>query len=84
MSRVAKALQKILDGRSDQDFDFADLCFVLERAGFSVRQRGGSHRIYYKEGIREIINIQPKGNAAKAYQVKQVRELIVRYKIEVK
>ena len=28
----------------------------------------------------EIINLQPIGNKAKAYQVKQVRNLIVKYK----
>lgn len=31
----------------------------------------------------ERINIQPKGNKAKPYQVKQVRELIKKYKLEV-
>jgi len=30
-------------------------------------------------GFDEIINIQPNGNKAKAYQVKQVREIIVKY-----
>jgi len=41
----------------------------------------GSHHIYYKEGIVEIINIQPKGNKAKDYQVKQVRNIILKYKL---
>jgi hypothetical protein len=83
MSRVRKVVEKILEGRSDQNLAFSDLCLVLDRAGFSVRQSGGSHRIYFKNGLPEIINIQPKGSLAKAYQVKQVREILVRYKIEV-
>jgi hypothetical protein len=84
VSRVRKILEKVLDGRSDQNISFDDLCYVLDRAEFSFRQAGGSHKIYFKDGIPEIINVQPKGKLAKAYQVKQVRELLVRYKIEVK
>jgi len=37
--------------------------------------------IFYKVGIEEIINIQPNGAKAKPYQVKQVRKLIIRYKL---
>jgi predicted RNA binding protein YcfA (HicA-like mRNA interferase family) len=84
MSRIRKIVEKILEGRSDQNVDFADLCLVLERAGFSVRQGGGSHRIYFKDDVTEILNVQPKGKSAKSYQVKQVRDLLVKYKIEVK
>jgi hypothetical protein len=29
----------------------------------------------------EIINLQPKGSKAKPYQVKQVRNLILKYKL---
>jgi len=32
-------------------------------------------------GIEEILNLQPKGAMAKAYQVKQVRQLILRYRL---
>ncbi|MCL2224569.1 MAG: hypothetical protein FWB96_06340 [Defluviitaleaceae bacterium] len=41
----------------------------------------GSHHIYYKDGVTEIINIQPNGNKAKDYQVKQVRNIILKYKL---
>ena len=84
MSRVAKIVEKILQGRSDQNIAFDDLCRVLDRGGFSKRQGKGSHCIYYKDGVDEIINVQPKGSLAKSYQVKQVRDLLVKYKIEVK
>lgn len=42
---------------------------------------GGSHRIFYKENISEIVNIQPIGSKAKPYQVKQVRGIILKYKL---
>jgi hypothetical protein len=41
----------------------------------------GSHRIFYKENISEIVNIQPLGSKAKPYQVKQVRAIILKYKL---
>jgi hypothetical protein len=55
-----------------------DLCGLLERLGFSLRIRG-DHHIFFREGIEEILNLQPKGNQAKPYQVKQVRNLIIKY-----
>jgi len=48
------------------------------RLGFERRVRG-SHHILTKQGIVEILNLQPKGDLAKPYQVKQVRSLITAY-----
>jgi hypothetical protein len=31
--------------------------------------------------VVEILNLQPNGNSAKAYQVKQVRKVILQYKL---
>ena len=52
----------------------------LKDFGFFERIKG-DHHIFYKEGIEEIINLQPlKDGKAKAYQVKQVRVIILKYK----
>jgi predicted RNA binding protein YcfA (HicA-like mRNA interferase family) len=84
MSKAEKLAAKILSGKSDQNLSFADLCHVIERAGFQLRSGKGSHRIYYKDGVVEIINVQPRGRGqAKPYQVKQVRELLLKYKIDI-
>jgi hypothetical protein len=48
--------------------------------GFQQRIRG-SHHIFAKEGIEEILNLQPKQGKAKPYQVKQVREVILKYQL---
>lgn len=80
ISQFEKLLGMILSGHKDQSIFFSELCNVLEILGFSCRIKG-SHHIYYKEGITEIINIQPIGNKAKPYQVKQVRNLILKYKL---
>ncbi len=49
--------------------------------GFNERIKG-DHHIFSKNEILEIINIQPAGSKAKAYQVKQVRNLIQKYKLK--
>jgi predicted RNA binding protein YcfA (HicA-like mRNA interferase family) len=53
---------------------------LLEILGFEYRIKG-SHHIFFRENVNEIINIQPKGVKAKDYQVKQIRNLIVKYKL---
>ena len=83
MSKAEKLAAKILSGRSDKNFDFDDLCHTLKRAGFESRSGKGSHRIYHKEGVVEIVNVQPRNGKAKPYQVKQVRELLLKYKIDI-
>ena len=48
--------------------------------GFSERIKG-SHRIFTRHGVDEILNLQHRGSLAKAYQVKQVRKIIVKYRL---
>ena len=48
--------------------------------GFAGRVRG-DHHIFSKSGVSEILNLQPHGSLAKPYQVKQVRSVIIRYKL---
>lgn len=78
MSRPAKTLERILRGTADANIGFDDLCGVLTHLGFEERVRG-SHHIFTREGVTEILNLQPKGGKAKAYQVRQVRDVIVAY-----
>jgi hypothetical protein len=53
---------------------------LLTTLGFEKRIKG-IHHIYYKSEVTEIINLQPLDSKAKAYQVKQVRELLIKYKL---
>ena len=80
MSKFEKLVRKVLSGSSDRNINFNDLCNLLESLGFDNRIKG-SHHIYYKEGVEEIINLQSFNNKAKAYQIKQVRELLIKYKL---
>ena len=81
MGKYDKLFINILSGRSDQSIRFTELTHLLLAMGFSERIRG-DHFIYFKQGIDEIINLQPKGAQAKAYQVRQVRNLILKYHLE--
>jgi predicted RNA binding protein YcfA (HicA-like mRNA interferase family) len=80
MTKFDKTLEKVLRGDSDANIEFDDLRQLLDGLGFQERIRG-SHHIYAKDGVIEIINLQPKGSKAKPYQVKQVRTLILKYKL---
>jgi predicted RNA binding protein YcfA (HicA-like mRNA interferase family) len=80
VSQQEKILAKILSGASDANIGFDQLCQLLTCLGFNEHIRG-SHHIFTKEGIEEILNLQPKQGKAKPYQVKQVREVILKYQL---
>ena len=80
MGQFEKLMISVLCGSRDKDIRFDDLCKVLAGLGFSERIKG-SHHIFHKDGIDEIINIQPDKTKAKPYQVKQVRQIIVNHKL---
>lgn len=72
---------KILSGKSDANIEFFDIIYFLKNLEFKERING-SHHIFYKKGVEEIINIQAnKNNNGKSYQVKQIRNLILKYKL---
>jgi len=76
-----KMLDRVLSGLADKNIRFQDLRRLLSDLGFSVRIKG-DHHIFYKEGVEEIINLQPLGDGrAKPYQVRQVRGIIYKYKL---
>ncbi|PIU28977.1 MAG: toxin HicA [Candidatus Hydromicrobium americanum] len=80
MNKLEKTLLKILSGSSDEDISFSELYSMLKYLGFEERIKG-SHHIFFKDGIEEILNIQLKKSKAKPYQVKQVRNIILKYRI---
>ena len=80
MNTHDELLLRILRGTSDTNIRFDDLCRWLRRLGFEERIRG-SHHIFRKLGIEEKINLQRDDSNAKAYQVRQVRAVILKYKL---
>ena len=77
MRRDEDLRQKILSGRSDANIGFEELRTWLLRLGFAERVRG-SHHLFRREGGRELINLQRDGRQVKPYQVRQIRQTILR------
>ncbi len=80
MAKYAELAQRILRGGSDAKFRFDDLRTLLRRLGFAERVRG-SHFIFSRDDVSEILNLQPSGSQAKPYPVKQVRGVLVKYRL---
>jgi virulence-associated protein VapD len=80
VAKYDKLLERILRGTSDAHIAFEDIRHLLKRLGFVERIRG-DHFIFSKDGVAEIVNLQPKGRQAKPYQVKQLRGGIVQYRL---
>jgi YcfA-like protein. len=80
MGKYDKLLFQILRGLSDSNIGFDELCGLLEHLGFEKRTRG-SHNVFRRAGVEEQINLQRDGSKAKPYQVRQVRAVILRYRL---
>jgi hypothetical protein len=75
-----QVLLQVLRGSADANIRFDNLRSLLTALDFAERIKG-NHHIFTKGGVAEILNLQPRGPLAKPYQVKQVRAVIVRYKL---
>lgn len=80
MANQNHLLSLVLNTRASANIRFDDLSRLLRDLGFAERIRG-SHHIFSRAGIDEIINLQPKNGKAKVYQVRQVRALIRHYQL---
>jgi hypothetical protein len=76
VAKYDELLSRILRGASDANIPFNQLRNLLRRLSFEERIRG-DHHIF----VEEIINLQPQGSKAKPYQVKQVRGVIIKYRL---
>ena len=77
VSRRGKFFERLMEGRADAAMDFERLCELLRWIGFDEHVRG-DHHVFSMAGIAERINLQPAGRHAKAYQVRQVRDILRR------
>ena len=77
---VEKIIEKLLRGESDANVRFDELGHLLQAKGFRLRTHG-SHHIFTMPGVMERLNLQRDGAKAKPYQVRQVRKLLVAYKL---
>jgi hypothetical protein len=78
MGRHDRLFELILRGGADANVAFDELRGLLRHLGFEERVRG-SHHIFRRAGVSELINLQRDGNKAKVYQVRQVRAIFTKY-----
>lgn len=81
MATLEKLYLSVITGMQDKNIKFKDLQKLLDVLGFECRIKG-DHFIYSYSNLPENINIQPNGNMAKPYQVKQVRLFLQKYQIQ--
>jgi hypothetical protein len=67
--------------RNPKDVRFETLCQTAELFGFKFRGGKGSHKIFVKEGIKELLNFQNVGGKAKPYQVKQFLKIVEKHNL---
>ncbi|HDR74086.1 MAG TPA: type II toxin-antitoxin system HicA family toxin [Methanoculleus sp.] len=60
---------------------FDHLCRAAEAFGFRFRGGKGSHQVFVREGIPDLLNFQNVKGWAKPYQVKQLLKVIEKYNL---
>jgi predicted RNase H-like HicB family nuclease len=81
MGRWKKVFERVMSGRADANIRFDDLRGLLRALAFDETIRG-SHHLFRRDGVRELVNLQRDGAVAKVYQVRQVRTILLRYRFE--
>jgi len=74
MSRKQKLLRQILN--NPRNVSFKDMVNLVEAFGFTLSRVNGSHHIYSRSDVSQLVNLQNVKGKAKAYQVRQFLELV--------
>ena len=80
MGKWTKLIRRILEGQADANIAFSELRGLLLHLGFEERTRG-SHHVFRRVGVDEKLNLQRDDGKAKPYQVRQVRQVILKYRL---
>lgn len=78
--KAYKILIKLLGG--SKNIRFEDVCLLLHSFGFTLERVNGSHHIFKRVGIVELINIQNVDGKVKPYQIKQILAIIEKYSLK--
>ncbi|MEP0813305.1 MAG: type II toxin-antitoxin system HicA family toxin [bacterium] len=81
MTKIRKLLEQVLRGSGN--VSFADVLTLLDALGFRLARKKGSHHIFRRAGVNELINIQNFGGKIKTYQLRQLVSIIERYGLDV-
>ncbi len=65
-----------------QNVSFKEITNLVEGFGFTLARSSGSHHIYSRPDIPELINLQDVKGQAKLYQIRQLSKPVERYSLE--
>ena len=77
-----KLLQKILAG--SKNIKFSDMVNLVKGFGFNLSRTDGSHHIFVRLNIPELVNLQNLKGQAKPYQIRQFLKLIEKHNLKLK
>ena len=60
---------------------FNDMVDLVEGFGFKLDRIRGSHHLFVHPDVPEVLNLQPEGSQAKAYQIRQLLRLVEEYEL---
>jgi len=75
-----KLLKKVLAGSQNVRFD--EMVMLAEAFGFRSARVSGSHHIFVRSGVRELVNLQNVKGQAKPYQIRQFLRIVERYNLK--
>ncbi len=75
-----KLLHKILD--SSKNIRFAEMVNLVKGFGFDLSRTDGSHHIFVKSDIPELVNLQNIKGQAKPYQIRQFLKLVEKHNLK--
>lgn len=76
-----KLLAKVLAGSKNVSFD--EMTGLVEAFGFRLSRISGSHHIFVRDGVTELVNLQEVGGMAKSYQIRQFLKIVERYNLKI-
>jgi len=78
--KKCKLLQKLLSG--SKDIRFSEAVAGAEMFGFRLDRIKGSHHIFVHDHVPELVNLQDVKGKSKAYQVRQLLEIVEQYNLQ--
>ncbi len=78
--KAYKILLKLLGG--SKNIRFEETCLLLQAFGFTLERINGSHHIFKRNSVAELINVQNVDGKVKPYQIKQILMIIEKYSLK--
>jgi predicted RNA binding protein YcfA (HicA-like mRNA interferase family) len=76
-----KLLERLASGAL-RNVGFEEFTGLVCAFGFSLAHRAGSHHIYARNGVQELLNLQNVEGQVKPYQIRQFLRLVEKYNLE--